>query len=95
MGETGGISGTLLWIILIVGLMGFMFWSQWRARKRMEQQINELVEGQRVVTIGGIYGKLTQIDRERGMARLEIAPNVEIEIGLRAISHAVDTGTAE
>lgn len=95
MGETGGISGTLLWIILIVGLMGFMFWSQWRARKRMEQQINELVEGQRVVTIGGIYGKLTQIDRERGMARLEIAPNVEIEIGLRAISHAVDKGTAE
>lgn len=94
-GEAGGISGTLLWIILIVGLMGFMFWSQWRARKRMQQQINELAEGQRVVTIGGIYGKLTRVDREGGMARLEIAPGVEIEIALRAISHAVDTGAAE
>ncbi len=95
MGETGGISGTLVWIILIVGLMGFMFWSQWRARKRMQQQIDELTEGQRVVTIGGIYGRLTQIDREAGMARLEIAPGVEIEIGLRAISHPVDTGPAQ
>jgi len=84
-----------MWVVLIAGLMGFMFWSQWRSRKRMQQKMNELAEGQRVVTIGGIYGKLTYLDRESGMARLEVAPNVEIEVGLRAISHAVDTGEAE
>ncbi len=92
MGEGGASTGTLMWIVLIVGLMAFMFWSQWRARKRYQQKMNELTTGQRVVTIGGIHGLLTSIDRERGVARLEIAPDVEIEISLRAISHAVEVG---
>ncbi len=83
---------TLLLILVVVGMGGFMFWSQWRARKRYREQMEQLEVGDRVVTIGGIYGRLTLIDRQENKSRLEIAPGVEIEIGLNAIAHSVPPG---
>ncbi len=80
---------TLVLIVLIVGMGAFMFWSQWRARKRYQKRMEELQTGDQVITIGGIYGKLTYLDRETDRARLEIAPGVEIEVSPRAISHRV------
>ena len=83
---------TLLLVVLVVAMGAFMFWSQWRARRRYQQRMEELQAGDQVVTIGGIYGKLTQVDREANRARLEIAPGVEIHISLRAISGRVGPG---
>lgn len=80
---------TLLLLILVVGMGAFMFWSQWRARKRYQKRMEDLQTGDRIVTIGGIYGKLTRLDREGNRARIEIAPDVEIEISLGAISHRI------
>ncbi len=70
-----------------------MVWAQWRTKKRYQRRLEALQVGDRVITIGGIYGKLTFIDREANRARLEVAPEVEIEISLRAISGRV--GPAE
>ncbi|MBN1178087.1 MAG: preprotein translocase subunit YajC [Anaerolineae bacterium] len=86
---------TLLLIGFVVLMGGFMFWSQWRARKRYQEKMESFQAGDRVVTIGGIYGRLTYLDRETSMARLEIAPGVEIEIGLGAISRQVEAGSVE
>lgn len=83
---------TLLLVVLVVAMGAFMFWSQWRARRRYQQRMEELQAGDQVVTIGGIYGKLTQVDHEANQARLEIAPGVEIQISLRAISGRVGPG---
>ncbi|HEY77235.1 MAG TPA: preprotein translocase subunit YajC [Thermoflexia bacterium] len=82
-------SQTFLLLVLIVGMGAFMIWSQRRARRRYEKRLEGLQVGDQVVTIGGIYGKLTRLDREANRARLEIAPGVEIEISLRAISGQV------
>jgi preprotein translocase subunit YajC len=70
--------------------MAFMFWNQWRSRKKYQDRLNSVEIGDRIVTIGGIYGKLTQLDRETKLARLEVAPGIEIEIGLGAISRQID-----
>jgi preprotein translocase subunit YajC len=80
---------TLVLLVLIVGMGAFMFWSQWRSRRRYRQRMEELQTGDQVMTIGGIYGKLIYLDREQDQARLEIAPGVEIQISLRAVSHRV------
>ncbi len=81
---------TLLLIILIVGMLGFMFWGQWRARRRYQERLNQLQVGDEVMTIGGIYGKLTYMDRYTGLARIEIAPGVEIRLNIGAISRRVE-----
>jgi len=87
---------TLLLLVLVVAMGAFMFWSQWRARRRYQQRMEELQAGDQVVTIGGIYGKLTEVDREGNRARLEVAPGVEIQVSLRAISSRVGpTGERE
>lgn len=80
---------TIILIAFIAALLGFMLWSQWRARRRYQQRMDELQVGDEVMTIGGIYGKLTYLDRESGLARIEIAPEVEIRLNIGAISRRV------
>ena len=81
--------------LLIGGMIIFMVWSQWRTRKRYKDQMDQLQVGIQVITIGGIYGTLTDLNREENRARLEIAPNVEIEISLRAISQQLPVSSEE
>lgn len=63
---------------------------QSRARKTQERIIEELKVGEQVVTVGGLVGKLTYLNREEDIARLEIAPGVEVRIIPAAISHPLD-----
>lgn len=61
-----------------------------RARKNQRQVLEDLKVGDKVVTVGGIVGKLTALDRDRDTARIEVAKGVEIEIIPSAISHPYD-----
>ena len=80
---------TLLLLVLIVAMGAFMFWSQWRSRRRYQKRMEQMQTGDEVVTIGGIHGKLTYLDRTENRARLEIAPGVEVQINLGAVSHRI------
>ena len=85
-----GSTGTIVLLASVVLMGGFMFWSQWRARKRYQESMEALSVGDEVVTIGGIYGTLTRLDLDGGFAWLEVAPGVEIKIALRAVSRQVE-----
>ena len=85
---------TLILLVMVVGLIGFMFWNQRRARRRYQQQTESLQPSDQIMTIGGIYGKLTAVDMQAKRARLEIAPGVEIQINLAAVSHRVSADEA-
>jgi preprotein translocase subunit YajC len=72
----------LVWVVVIV--------PQNRARKNQEQVVSELKIGEQIVTVGGVIGKLTYLDRDKDLAKIEIAPGVEIRIIPAAISHPLD-----
>ncbi len=72
----------LVWVIVIL--------PQNRARKNQEQVVAELQIGEQIVTVGGLIGKLTYLDREKDLARIEVAPGVEVRIIPAAISHPLD-----
>jgi preprotein translocase subunit YajC len=91
--RSDAVDQTIMLLVLIVGLGAFMFWSQWRARRRYQKKMEELQTGDQVVTIGGIYGKLTYLDQEANRARIEIAPGVEIQVTIGAISQRVSPDT--
>lgn len=84
---------TALLLVFIVLMVGFMFWSQWRSRKRYQERMSALQPGDRIVTIGGIYGKLIQVDRQANTAQVEIADGVEIQIALNAIGQRLESGS--
>ena len=79
-------------VILVVGLVLLsvpMFLPQWQARRRRKKQMAELRTGDEVMTVGGIIGKLTYLNDEENRARIEIAPGIEMQVVLTAISRTL------
>ena len=80
-------------VIMIVGialLMVLMFLPQWQARRRQKKQMESIQAGSEVMTIGGIIGKVTYIDRDENRARIEVAPGIELEFLASAISRPIE-----
>lgn len=62
----------LIMLALMVGLMFFMQRSQKKqAQKRMES-LNKLQKGYEVITIGGLYGTVDEVDTEKGTIVLDV-----------------------
>ncbi len=68
-GEATTGSGGSGWITLVMlGLIGVMFFVMFRGSKKQEKQVNEMREnlqvGDEITTIGGIIGKIVSIKEE-------------------------------
>jgi preprotein translocase subunit YajC len=83
-------------IILLVALLGFMFWSSRRrmAKQKAEQETKarQTVPGAEVLLQGGLYGTIIAYDPDNldRPALVEIAPGVEIKVHSQAILRVVD-----
>ncbi|MCL5996564.1 MAG: preprotein translocase subunit YajC [Chloroflexi bacterium] len=85
-------------VIILLTSMAFVFILVWvvvvlpqnRARKNQQQVVAELKVGDEVVTVGGLVGKLTYLNHEEDIARIEIAKGIEVRIIPAAISHPLD-----
>jgi preprotein translocase subunit YajC len=84
IGASGG-SG-ILFIIIIAFLLLYLLFVRPQKRRQSEQQqmISELRVGDEVLTAGGIYGTIAQLDDDR--VTVEIAPNLEVQVSRRAIA---------
>ena len=83
-----------IFIIAILILMWFILIRPQRRRQVESQQLIEsLMEGQEVVTAGGLYGTITQLDEDE--ARLEIADGVEVRVAKRAIAGVLSEDAPE
>jgi preprotein translocase subunit YajC len=83
-------------IILLVLLLGFMFWSSRRrmAKQKLEQEqkARQTVPGAEVLLQGGLYGTIIAYDPDNldQPALVEIAPGVEIKVHSGAVLRVVD-----
>lgn len=76
-------------IVLMVAIFYFLLYRpQKNEQKRRKSMLDGLKKGDRVVTIGGIYGTIASIDEKS--LKLVIAKNVEIEM-VRSSINAVMT----
>lgn len=62
-------------LIILVAMVGLMFFTQRsqkkQAQKRMES-LNKLQKGYEVITIGGLYGTVDEVDTERKTIVLDV-----------------------
>ena len=74
-----------VFILVLLLLMWFLLIRPQR-RRQVEQHrlINSLVVGAEVVTAGGLYGTVTELEEDE--VRVEVAPGVEVRIAKRAIA---------
>ncbi len=77
---------SLLPLLLLVVVFYFIILRpQQTQQKKRQSMLNALRKGDRVVTIGGLYGTLTEIKDDR--VKLRIADKVEVEVARAGIDH--------
>ena len=81
-----------------IAVMLFIFYfllyrPQKKAQQEREEMLNSLRKGTRVVTIGGIYGVISQLNDK--VVKLQIAEKVEIEVARGSIGSVVKEDSAE
>ena len=76
-------------ILLLLALMWFMLIRPQRRRQQESQRMMESLEvGKEIVTAGGLYGTLTEVNADD--VRVEVAEGVEVRLAKRAVAAVVD-----
>jgi preprotein translocase subunit YajC len=74
-------------VLLMVAMLAMFWFIVVKPAKRRQQRHVELVdsvqEGEQIVTVGGIYGKVVKLREES--VDLEVAPNVKLRLDRRAL----------
>ncbi len=79
---------TLLFPLVLLGVLYFfMIVPQRKKARAHDELLANLGSGDEVMTTGGIYGGVTEVDGETVF--LEIAPDVEIKVSRRAIAERI------
>jgi preprotein translocase subunit YajC len=82
-------------LILILFLGYFIVWRPEKKKQReYKEQLASIKKNDRVVTIGGIYGVVANINREADKVTLKVDDNTKIDFTLGAISRVVSAETA-
>jgi preprotein translocase subunit YajC len=83
----GSLLSLLFPLVLLGGVFYFLLLRPNRTRQRQQQSLLESLKvGDEVMTAGGIFGTLKDIDEEDDTVTVEIAPGTEVRMLRRAIS---------
>ncbi|HFI0631965.1 TPA: preprotein translocase subunit YajC [Streptococcus suis] len=55
----------LLFPVLMLGMIGFMFYSQRKQQKQRQDALSQIKKGDEIVTIGGMFGIVDEIDDKK------------------------------
>lgn len=84
--QGGGMQMIIMMVVLFAIMYFFMIRPQNKKQKEIQKFRNELTVGQDVVTIGGIYGTIKNIDADNGKITLEVATGVKMVFAKEAIN---------
>ena len=92
MGKYGSI---IMMVLIFVVFYFFLIRPQTKRQKEVQKQRDALKVGDKVVTSGGIYGKVKEL-KDNNTIIVEIAENVRIKVDKNSVFPAVgDTQTTE
>jgi preprotein translocase subunit YajC len=77
-GGMGGMSGLLMIVLLFVIMYFFMIRPQQKKQKEIQKMREALKAGDRIVTSGGVYGKIKEVNEADYI--VEIADNVRVKV---------------
>lgn len=81
-------------ILLMVVIFYFLLWRpQKKQQKERANLLSSLKKGQKIVTIGGIYGEIVELDDEK--IKVEVADKVEMTFSRSAVASVVSKKNKE
>lgn len=85
-GQGGSLAALALPVLMIVGFYFLLIRPQ-RTRQRAQQALLASLEvGDEVMTTGGIFGTILEIDDEEGVVTVEIAPGTRVKMVRQGIA---------
>lgn len=79
-----GLSGILMMVLIFVVFYFFMIRPQQKRQKEIKKQREAMQAGDKVVTSGGIYGKIKEL-KDDNTVIVEIAENVRIKVDKNSV----------
>lgn len=89
--QGGGLSGMLMIVAMIAIFYFVMIRPQSKKQKELKKQREAMQKGDRVITAGGIHGRIRNISD--ATISIEVAPNVEIKVD-KASVYPISTDAA-
>jgi preprotein translocase subunit YajC len=84
-GESGGSTVIIFWIAILAVFYFFMIRPQQQKQKKAKNFRSELKKGQQVVTIGGVHGRIADV--QENVVILDIEKGAKIKVDKSAISY--------
>jgi preprotein translocase subunit YajC len=93
-GGAGGLVGTFLPFILIIGIFYFLIIRpQNKKQKETQKMLSALKKGDKIITIGGVHGVISTV-RESSVV-VKVDDNTKVEFSRSAIATVVEVSKAE
>ena len=94
MGDIEQILQTSLPILLMVVIFYFLLWRpQKKQQKERASLLGSLKKGQKIVTIGGIYGEIVELDDEK--VKVQVSEKVELTFARTAVANVLSKKNKE
>ncbi|HEY2147964.1 MAG TPA: preprotein translocase subunit YajC, partial [Pirellulales bacterium] len=95
----GGDAGHPIMLYAIVGILALFYFMviapERKKSKAYKEQVAAIKKNDRVVTIGGIYGVVANVNRDADKITLKVDDNTKIDFTLGSISRVVSAETQE
>ena len=85
-GAAGGLIQFLPMIFIFVIFYFLLIAPMRKKQKKTQQMLSKLKKGDEVITGGGIFGRITALDEERGFVILQISDNTKIKVLRSAVA---------
>jgi preprotein translocase subunit YajC len=82
--QGGGSMGLIFMLLIFVVFYFFMIRPQTKRQKEIKKQREAMKAGDRVITSGGIYGKIREV-KDDNTVLIEIAENVRIKVDKNSV----------
>ena len=79
-GGGGGMSFLFMMVIIFAIMWFFMIRPQQKRQKEIQNFRNSIVKGSQVVTAGGIYGTVKEVDEANNTLKIEIASGICVKV---------------
>ena len=90
----GGMGMILMLVAMFAIMYFFMIRPQQKKQKEIQQFRNSIEKGQEVITAGGIYGVVRDIDEVKNVLILEVANGVRLRVDRKSVfASAANTET--
>lgn len=94
MGDIQQILQTSWPILLMVVIFYFLLWRpQKKQQKERASLLGSLNKGQKIVTIGGIYGEIVELDDEK--VKVQVSEKVELTFARTAVANVLSKKNKE